>query len=234
MSYEHRPTRPKFEYNGRTLEIRSAKYTPEIIRRVLDAYVDGARPSVLSREHGVPASTIEKWCDNAGVIRSRREAAVVRVIDDDGVSPVWFARKSVEMYEAGKSLSQVAKLLSISHSTVYKHLREAGVKTRSQTEGQLIRIHGSMDAYIASVQRICHMYHRQGMARGEIVRKTGHCHRTVEKALVSKYNPWRKGSQNEAAEDVVRRMFTADDRARTFTDRDYGIRARPYPAWRGV
>lgn len=180
-------------WRGQVIELRG-RHSEEKVRTILDRYADGEQPSVLSREHDIAVSTIEKLAERTGIMRTRYEAAVNRIVMDGGRSPIALAKRSARMYEQDKmSLTQISDEIGITSPQILAYLRREGVKLRSQSEGIILAKYGGPEERRRRIQEVCRLFHVEGLNKSQISKRTGRCWRFICNALESEFNPYRDG-----------------------------------------
>lgn len=199
--------RRELAYNGRTL-VLMGRHSTDKVCAILDDYQDGKPPMQLSEEYDAPVSSIEKWVARAGICRDSAEAAANRRVNEGFISPIAAARIAERLYvEEKMSLTQGADEMGVCTATFLDYLRKRGVKTRTQSEGELVRIHGSLSEWRRYVLSICKMFHVDGMNRTEITEEVGCCYRTVNAALDSDINHYRIDEDAYETDEIEKAML---------------------------
>jgi len=91
------------------------------LKRMIDMYLRGVPVTEIARRCGHAVSTVHRHLSEAGVTRSRSEAARLahsRRIPRDRI---------LALYQMGLAGTAVAQVLGISENTVYRVLRQEGV-----------------------------------------------------------------------------------------------------------
>ena len=95
--------------------------TTKTRRRMIDMYLRGVPVTEIARRCGHAVSTVYRHLSEAGVTRSRSEAA--RLAHSRRIP----RERILALYQMGLSGIAVAQVLGISENTVYRVLRQAGV-----------------------------------------------------------------------------------------------------------
>ena len=95
--------------------------TTKTLRRMIDMYLRGVPVTEIARRCGHAVSTVHRHLSEAGVTRSRSEAA--RLAHSRRIP----RERILALYQMGLAGTAVAQVLGISKNTVYRVLRQEGV-----------------------------------------------------------------------------------------------------------
>jgi len=96
----------------------------EARRQIADRYAAGESAHVLAADFAVAKSTILKVLDGGGVTRRYASMTAADIA------------RAAELYQEGRSLSQIQAILRFAHDTVRKAILSAGVQLRPPTGGR--------------------------------------------------------------------------------------------------